>query len=210
VLGLQQKTTLGEALQKNGATLVASVGYKATQTDFSSAVQTLKAAHPDLIVLNGLPGPTATFVLAAAQGGYRPSLGYLANYPMSDNSWAKLLGAAGEGIYVSGYSSVDTPVGQQYLSLTSSDATFSAYKFYGYINAKLFVDALGKAGTNPTRAGLQHALDSDFNSYDTGFGPTITWSPTRHGGISDFEFLQIKNGVLTQASDFVKASSVWP
>ncbi len=210
VLGLQQKSTLGEALQKQGATLVASVGYKATQTDFSSAVQTLKAANPDLIVLNGLPGPTAKFVLAAAQGGYRPSLGYLANYPMSDNSWAKLLGSAGGGVYVSGYSSVDTPVGQQYLSLTSSDATFSAYKFYGYINAKLFTDALGKAGTNPTRASLQHALDTDFNNYDTGFGPTITWSPTQHGGISDFEFLQIKNGVLTQASDFIKASSVWP
>ena len=210
VLGLQQKTTLGEALQKNGATLVASVGYKATQTDFSSAVQTLKAANPDLIVLNGLPGPTAKFVLTAAQGGYRPSLGYLANYPMSDNSWAKLLGPAGEGISVSGYSDVNTPVGQQYLSLTSSDATFSAYKFYGYINAKLFVDALGKAGSNPTRASLQHALDNDFNSYDTGFGPTITWSPTQHGGISDFEFLVIKNGLLTKASDFIKASAVWP
>ena len=210
VLGLQQKTTLGEALQKYGATLVASVGYKATQTDFSSAVQTLKAANPDLIILNGLPGPTATFILAAAQGGYRPSLGYIANYPMSDNSWAKLLGAAGEGVYVSGYASVQTPVGQQYLSLTASDTTFSAYKFYGYINSKLFLDALSKAGSNPTRASLQQALNTDFTGYDTGFGPTITWSATQHGGISDFQFLQIKNGLLAPVSDFIKASAVWP
>ncbi|HEY8323140.1 MAG TPA: ABC transporter substrate-binding protein [Ktedonobacterales bacterium] len=210
VLGLQQKTTLGEALTKYGANLVASVGYKATQTDFSSAVQTLKASNPDLIVLNGLPGPTAQFILTAASQGYKPSIGYLANYPMSDNSWAKLLGKAGEGVYVSGYADVNTDIGKQYLAATTSDTTFSAYKFYGYIMAKLMLDALGKAGANPTRASLQTALNTDFSNYDTGFGPTITWSPTEHGGISDFEFLQIKNSTLTPASGFIKASSVWP
>lgn len=210
VLGLQQKTTLGEALSKNGSSLVASIGYKATQTDFSSDVQTLKAANPDLIVLNGLPGPTAKFVLAASQQGYKPSIGYLANYPMADNSWPKVLGAAGEGIYVSGYTSVDTPVGRDYMSLTSSDTVFSAYKFYGYINAKLFVDALDKAGASPTRASLQQALNTDFSSYDTGFGPTITWTPDQHGGIKDFQILQVKNGLLTPVSPFIKAASVWP
>ncbi len=210
VLGLQQKTTLAEALTKYGSSLVASAGYKYTQADFSSAVQTLKAANPDLIVLNGLPGPTAKFVLTAAQQGYRPSLGYLANYPMADNSWPKVLGAAGEGIYVSGYTSIDTPVGKDYLSLTAGDATFSAYKFYGYINAKLFVDALGKAGSNPTRASLQQALNTNFANYDTGFGPTITWTADQHGGIKDFQILQVKNGLLTPVSDFIKASSVWP
>ena len=210
VLGLQQKTTLGEALTKYNASLVASAGYKATQTDFSSAVQTLKAANPDLIVLNGLPGPTAKFILTAAQQGYKPPLGYIANYPMSDNSWAKLLGAPGEGVYVSGYANVETPVGKDYLSLTTSDQTFSAYKFYGYIMAKLMLDALGKAGANPTRASLQTALNTGFTSYDTGFGPTISWSATQHGGISDFQFLQIKNGTLAPVSDFIKASSVWP
>ncbi|HET9111040.1 MAG TPA: ABC transporter substrate-binding protein [Ktedonobacterales bacterium] len=210
VLGLQQKTTLGEALTKNGASLVASVGYKYTQTDFSSAVQTLKAANPDLIVLNGLPGPTAKFILTAAQQGYKPSIGYLANYPMSDNSWAKVLGAAGEGVYVSGYADVNTAIGKQYLAETSSDTTFSAYKFYGYIMSKLMLDALSKSGANPTRASLQTALNTDFSNYDTGFGPTITWSAQQHGGISDFEFLQIKNGTLTPVSGFIKASSVWP
>ncbi len=210
VLGLQQKTTLGEALTKNGASLVASVGYKYTQTDFSSAVETLKAANPDLIVLNGLPGPTAKFILTAAQQGYKPSIGYLANYPMSDNSWAKVLGAAGEGVYVSGYADVNTAIGKQYLAETTGDATFSAYKFYGYIMSKLMLDALSKSGANPTRASLQTALNTDFSNYDTGFGPTITWSAQQHGGISDFEFLQIKNGTLTPVSGFIKASSVWP
>lgn len=210
VLGLQQKTTLAEALTKYGASMVASVGYKATQTDFSSSVQTLKAANPDLIVLNGLPGPTAKFVLNAAQQGYKPSIGYVANYPMADNSWPKVLGSAGEGIYVSGYTSVDTPVGKDYLSLTSGDAVFGAYKFYGYINTKLFADALSKAGANPTRESLQNALNTGFTNYDTGFGPTITWTPAQHGGIKDFQFLQVKNGVLTPVSDFIKAASVWP
>jgi len=210
VLGLQQKTTLGESLQKYGGSLVSTVGYNATQTDFTAAVQTLRAANPDIIVLNGLPGPTAQFVTTATQQGYRPPLGYLANYPMADNSWAKALGSAGEGIYVSGYTNVDTPVGQQYLRLTASDPVFSAYKFYGYINAKLFADALDKAGPNLTRESLRNALDHDFVNYQTGFGPTITWSPTQHGGISDFIFFQIKHGALTPVSKFISASSVWP
>lgn len=210
VLGLQQKTTLGESLQKYGASLVATVGYAGTQTDFSAAVQTLKAATPDLIVLNGLPIPTASFVAAATKLNYRPSLGYLANYPMGDNSWAKLLGPAGEGIYVSGYSDINTPVGQAYLQATASDTTFSAYKFYGYINTKLFVDALKKAGSNLTRASLRQVLDTQFRDYDTGYGPSITWTPTQHAGVSDFTFFQIKNGTLTSVSGFIKASSVWP
>ena len=210
VLGLQQKTTLGESLQKYGGKLVASTGYNATQTDFTAAVQTLKAANPDMIVLNGLPGPTAQFVTAAAQQGYRPRLGYLANYPMADNSWPKVLGSAGEGIYVSGYTNIDTPVGQEYLKATSSDPIFSAYKFYGYINAKIFTDALTRAGQNLTRDSLRSALNQDFVNYDTGFGPTLTWSPTQHGGVNDFMFFQIKNGQLAPVSDFIKASAVWP
>lgn len=210
VLGLQQKTTLGESLTKYGAKLVASEGYKATQTDFTAAVQNLKAANPDLIVLNGLPGPTAKFIAAATGQGYKPSIGYIANYPMADNSWAKLLGAAGEGVYVSGYSDVNTPVGKDYLTLTSTDTVFSAYKFYGYINAKLMLDALSKAGKNPTRASLQTALNQSFNNYDTGFGPTISWSASHHSGISDFAFLQVKGGQLASVSPFIKASDVWP
>lgn len=210
VLGLQQKTALGESLQKYGGSLVASVGYNATQTDFTAAVQTLKTANPEIVVLNGLPGPTAKFVATAAGQGYRPRLGYLANYPMADNSWAKVLGSAGEGIYVSGYTSSTTPVAQQYLQATASDPVFSAYKFYGYINAKLFSDALDKAGQDLTRDSLRNALDHDFVNYDTGFGPTLTWSPTRHSGVSDFIFFQIKNGQLTAVSSFIKASAVWP
>jgi hypothetical protein len=129
---------------------------------------------------------------------------------MADNSWPKVLGAAGEGIYVSGYTDINTPVGKDYLSATTGDTVFSAYKFYGYINAKLFLDALTKAGANPTRASLQTALNTDFSSYDTGFGPTITWTPEQHGGIKDFEILQVKNGTLTTVSGFIKAASVWP
>lgn len=210
VLGLSQKTTLEQELGKYNAQLVASVGYNATQTDFTAAVQTLKAAHPDVIVLNGLPTPTAGFVNAAANQGYHPSLGYVANYPMADNSWAKLLGKNGEGVYVSGYVSSTSPLAVEYLKATASDATFSSYKLYGYINAKIFSDALTKAGKDLTRASLQNALNTGFVNYDTGFGPTLTWTPDKHGGISDFQFSQIKNGTLVTVSDFIKASQVWP
>ncbi|MEO6892509.1 MAG: ABC transporter substrate-binding protein [Ktedonobacteraceae bacterium] len=209
VLGLQQKTALGDSLQKYGAQLVTSVGYNAAQTDFTAAVQALKASNPAVIVLNGLPGPTAKFVAAATGQGYRPHLGYVANYPMADNSWARVLGSAGEGVYVSGYTSTTSPLAQDYLHATASDAVFSAYKFYGYINAKIFADALNKAGQNPTRASLQTALNTGFNNYDTGFGPSLTWSASHHGGVSDFMFFQIKNGQLTPVSDFIKASQVW-
>ncbi|WP_161977295.1 ABC transporter substrate-binding protein [Dictyobacter kobayashii] len=210
VLGLQQKSTLSESLQKNGAKLTASIGYNAAQPDFTAAVQALKATHPDVIVLNGLPGPTAKFVAAASSQGYRPPMGYLANYPMADNSWAKVLGSAGDGTYVSGYTSTTSPIGQEYLKATSGDAVFSAYKFYGYINSKIFSDALSKAGKNPTRDSLRDALDHDFNNYDTGFGPSLTWTPDKHGGVSDFMFFQIKQSQLTPASDFIKAAQVWP
>ena len=210
VLGLQQKTALSESLPKYGAQLISTVGYSATQTDFTAAVQTLKAAHPDLIILNGLPGPTASFVITATGQGYRPAMGYVANYPMGDNSWVKLVGAAGAGIYVSGYTSLTAPLVKQYLQATASDPVFSAYKFYGYTQTKLFVDALTKAGKDLTRDSLRHTLDYDFTDYDTGYGPSLTWSPTKHGGTSDFMFFQIKGGQLVPISGFIKAANVWP
>jgi branched-chain amino acid transport system substrate-binding protein len=76
--------------------------------------------------------------------------------------------------------------------------------------AKLFADALDKAGQNLTRDSLRSALDTGFSNYDTGFGPSLTWTPDHHGGVSDFMFFQIKNGQLTPVSDFIKGSSVWP
>ncbi len=210
VLGLQQKQTLSEEMQKYGGSVVASVGYNYTQTDFTSAVQTLKAANPDMIVLNGLPIPTGTFVKTATAQGYKPPMGYIANYPMADNSWPAFIGPAAQGIYVSGYTSINTAVGQKYLQLTSTDTVFSAYKFYGYIMTKLFVDALQKTGSNLTRATLQQTLNTQFTNYDTGFGPTISWSATNHGGISDFMIYQVQNGTLNPVSSFIQASQVWP
>jgi hypothetical protein len=72
------------------------------------------------------------------------------------------------------------------------------------------IDALAKAGDLPTRASLQKALNTDFSGYDTGFGPTITWTADQHGGIKDFEILRVKGGTLTTVSPFIKAASVWP
>jgi ABC-type branched-subunit amino acid transport system substrate-binding protein len=65
------------------------------------------------------------------------------------------------------------------LALYSKDATISYYGLEGYINARLVVAALKRAGPNPTRETLVAALRG--GTFDLG-GYRITFAPGRNSG----------------------------
>src|SRR5262249_19322218 len=58
---------------------------------------------------------------------------------------------------------------------------YSFISLEGFVNAKVIVEALRRAGPNPTRATLRAALES-LRSFDLGIGAPLDFGPQRHQG----------------------------
>jgi branched-chain amino acid transport system substrate-binding protein len=71
----------------------------------------------------------------------------------------------------------------------------------GFINAKVIVEALRRAGPNPTRPGLRAALES-MRGVDLGIGAPLTFGPERHQGLDDVYFTRVDNGRWVPISDW--------
>jgi branched-chain amino acid transport system substrate-binding protein len=198
-IGEGQVAAIKQTLPKYHASLVADAGYQSTDSNLAGQVQRLRGANPDLVILNGTPTPTASFVVYARQLGFTPKYGFIANYPMGDPLWLALIGASSaEGNHVSSYADLTghNIVARAYRAAIAkySGQKYSNYGLYGYFNAMLFFKALKLAGKTLTRARLQHVLDYDFRHYDTGFTGRINWTPAQHYGARQFKMYKIHNG----------------
>jgi branched-chain amino acid transport system substrate-binding protein len=69
-------------------------------------------------------------------------------------------------------------------------APFSFISLEGFVNAKVIVEALHRAGPNPTRSGLREALES-LRSFDVGIGAPLTFTPERHQGLDSVYFTRV-------------------
>jgi branched-chain amino acid transport system substrate-binding protein len=174
--------------------MVLAVPYKATDLDMSSELTRVRQFNPDIVVLTGTLVPTSLFVRDAAATGYKPSLGYFANYPLGDPSWVALTSGAAEGSLVSSYADLTgkNATARAYrAALKRFGGTYSNYGLYGYFNATLFLRALRLAGKNPTRIGLQHVLDTKFRHYKPDLTGELNWTPTYHYGVTQFKIYRI-------------------
>ena len=59
---------------------------------------------------------------------------------------------------------------------------YSFISLEGYVNARVVVEAVRRAGPNPTRVGFRQALES-LKNFDLGIGAALTFGPERHQGL---------------------------
>jgi ABC-type branched-subunit amino acid transport system substrate-binding protein len=208
-IGEPQRDSIKKTLPRYGATDVGSESYSSTDSNLSGQVLRLRALHPDVIVLNGTPTPTTAFIQDARLVGYRPPLGYIANYPMGDPLWVTLVGAStAESDYVSSYADLTgkNVVAAAYRKAIAAyhGEAYSNYGLYGYFNATLFFKALSEVGKHLTRAGFQKVLDSNFRHYNTGFAGTLTWTPAQRFGAREFKIYRIHNGNFVPVTPYLK------
>jgi len=71
----------------------------------------------------------------------------------------------------------------------------------GFVNAKVIVEALRRAGPNPTRAALRRALES-LKNVDLGIGATLTFTPERHQGLDNVYFTRVEGERWVPVSDW--------
>jgi ABC-type branched-subunit amino acid transport system substrate-binding protein len=68
---------------------------------------------------------------------------------------------------------------------------YSFISLEGYVNARVIVEALRRAGPNLTRPGFRQALES-LKGFDLGIGAALTFGPERHQGLDSVYFTRVE------------------
>jgi branched-chain amino acid transport system substrate-binding protein len=205
--GEQQLAAVRLRLPRYGASLVAQASFAPTDSNLSGQVLRLRAANPDMVIVNGAPPAAAAFVQYARLLNFKPKDGFMFDYPKGDPLWLTLVGASADGSYLCTYADL---TGHNAWARAYSRAiatyhgdSYSNYGGYGYFNAMLFFRALRLAGKHLTRSGLQHALDTQFRDYRTGFSGEINWTPTQHYGSRQFKIYRIRHARFVPLSGWL-------
>ena len=174
------------ALAKRNLKLAVAAGYERNTDKVDDAVKKIKASDAKAIIMVSVNKSTAAFMKQ-----YRESGGGAQMYNISVVDPAELVKLAGlKNAHGLGISQVvpypfmaNLPVVREYQALLKKYAPkeqVNYTSFEEFVGAKVLVEALRRAGPNPTRAKVVKALES-MGSFDTG-GITVGFSPSNRVG----------------------------
>jgi len=189
--------------------------YVPTNVNIGPQVAALRASGAQVIVSFSIPAFTALLKLNSLKLGYSPTLvvSNVGSDPITLSglleSFAKQGGATVNGnqltagIITDGYLPALGETSNSWIALFKkvhdqydAKAPFDGNVLYGEAVAYTFVQAMLKAGRNPTRADLVSAINSGLPQ-----GPAIApyaYSSTNHAGVTGGYIGVIKNGAITQ------------
>ena len=81
---------------------------------------------------------------------------------------------------------------------------YSFISLEGFVNARVIVEGLRRAGANPTRPGLKQAFES-LRGLDLGIGAPLTFGPERHQGLDNVYFTRVENRRWAPIADWAAA-----
>ncbi|MES2188805.1 MAG: ABC transporter substrate-binding protein [Pseudomonadota bacterium] len=174
------------ALAKRNLKLAVAAGYERNTDKVDDAVKKIKASDAQAVIMVSVNKSTAAFMKQ-----YRESGGGAQLYNISVVDPAELVKLAGlKNAHGLGISQVvpypfmaNLAVVREYQALLKKYApkeSINYTSFEEFVGAKVLVEALRRAGPNPTRAKVVKALES-MGSFDTG-GITVSYSPSNRVG----------------------------
>ena len=144
--------------------------YDATSTDVSQQVVKLKAAGANVFALFALPTQTITALVVATKIGWQPTtfINNVSSSPLfmglAQKSGANVQGDISASYVYDVWNNPNTATTKLYKSIIAKydggADPLDANVLYGVANAWTMVQALKKAGPNPTRSGLMSAMTS--------------------------------------------------
>jgi branched-chain amino acid transport system substrate-binding protein len=197
------------------AQVVSKQSYVPTNVNVGPAVAALKASGAQVVVSFSIPAFTALLKLAALKLGWNPT--FVVSDVGSDpitlagllEAFAKKGGATvsgnalTQGIITDGYLPTLGAANNSWIALFKkvhdtydAKAPFDGNVLFGEAVAYTFVQAMVKAGKNPTRADLVKAVAAGLPQ-----GPSVApydYSATDHGGMQGAFIGVIKNGAIVQ------------
>ncbi|HZW11802.1 MAG TPA: ABC transporter substrate-binding protein [Noviherbaspirillum sp.] len=157
----------------------------------AAAAEVIKANPAALIIVSSAKNTSEVIKAIRVQGGYMQIMTMSNN---SSESFVKDLGPAGNGVMVSQITPaphlLSTQLGQEFkVAAKASGATISYAAMEGFINAKVMVEGLKRAGPKLTREGFLRAMES-MRRVDFG-GLMVTYGPDDHTGSEFVELTMI-------------------
>jgi ABC-type branched-subunit amino acid transport system substrate-binding protein len=195
--------------------VVSRQSYVTTNVNVGPQVAALKAAGAQVVVNFAIPAWNALFKLTSLKLSYNPTL--VASNVGTDPqtlggllvAYAKQGGATvngnqlTQGIITDGYLPTLGDTGNSWIALFKkihdtydAKAPFDGNVLYGMAVAYTFVQAMLKAGKNPTRAGVVKAIQGGLPQ-GVAVAP-YNYSATNHGGMMGAFIGVIKNGAIVQ------------
>jgi ABC-type branched-subunit amino acid transport system substrate-binding protein len=186
VIGNENFNAVDRALKSRNLSPVAVAKVTRKQTDFAKEVAAVAKAAPDVVILTTLYKTSADFIKLSKKQGL--SAQWVSTSFAGSTALANALGGDGLGVAMSqvtpSYMRRAVPVVREYqaaMEAAFNKKEFSYSSLESYIAAKVLVEGLRRAGSQPTRDGLLRALDG--LNVDVG-GYIVAFSPTNHNGSS--------------------------
>lgn len=190
--GAAVKSGVERALLKRNMKLHAESRIKRNSLEVDAAVASLAQVQPDAIVFAGTYKQLAAAVKKARELGVKSR--FLTVSFIGTENFIADAGAVGDGVYITQVmpspSDSTVPVVKSYLAdMKGQPAGYTSLE--GYVNAMVLVEALKKAGAQPTRESLVTALET--LKLDLG-GFSVDFSPTSHQGSKSVFLTQVLSG----------------
>jgi ABC-type branched-subunit amino acid transport system substrate-binding protein len=196
------------------STIVSKQSYVDTNVNIAPQVAALRASGAQVVISFSIPAFTALLKLNTLKLGFNPTLvvSDVGSDPITLSGLLESFAKQG-GATVNGNELTNGIITDEYLpALSPSDSWYALFKkvhdqydakapldgnvFFGMAVAYTFVQAMLKAGRNPTRASLLSAIEGGLSQ-----GPMISpfaYSASDHAGATGAYIGIIKNGVVTQ------------
>jgi ABC-type branched-subunit amino acid transport system substrate-binding protein len=189
------------ALQQYDLSPVATGSFVRGTLDIEDALDKIQASRAQAVIMIGTYSPCAKFIKEARARRYNP-LFHNVSFVGADKL-VQELGDAGEGVLITQVVPPPTerillPATEQYSRLLGKyypQDQPNFVSFEGFINARVLIEALRRAGRDITRESFIRALESIKEHY-VGIGAVINFGPRDHQGIDDVYLTEVKNGQL--------------
>ncbi|RJF96257.1 ABC transporter permease [Noviherbaspirillum saxi] len=170
----------------------ATIKFARVNPDNKAAAAEVVKANPAALIIVSSAKNTVDVIKAIRAAGSQTQIMTLSNN--SSEAFVKELGPAGIGVVVSQVTPaphlVTTPLGQEFnMAAKAYGITISYPAMEGYMNAKVLVEGLRRAGPKLTREGFIRALES-MQRVDFG-GLMVTYGPNDHTGSEFVELTMI-------------------
>jgi branched-chain amino acid transport system substrate-binding protein len=223
--GLAQRGTriAGEATYQRGARF---------EQDMSVAVNALRAAGVEVVLCTGAYQGCGAFVRSVRDLGWNVPISNVSF--VGSDAMLRLLVTHGKTTgrdytralvnsqVVPSYDDPKLPAVAEYRALMDRynpavpellrDPSYVSQKYSyisleGFVNAKVVVEALRRAGVNPTRASLRAALES-LRNFDLGIGVPLEFGAQRHQGLDGVYFTRVDGDRWVPITDWSAALRV--
>jgi len=181
-------------IEERGQKMAGSVAIAQDGADAEQRAKELAVFKPNAIVLSATNTVAAKFITAYRATGAEARF-YSFSF-LNGQGLHQAIGDAAAGVVVSQVVpypwNAALPLIAEYQAAMKKigQKDFSYGSFEGYLNAKVLVEGLRRAGASPAPESVKKALES-MNSHDLG-GIFIKYSPTQHTGLTFSELSMIR------------------